>query len=148
MCACKMHHLEALKANLGTPATEVRRRVVERITKFDEHVQRHEQAKNILAARIVNQGFDNNECTARRQGVVSRADEMHLLFKIPVVEYHAHRDDVGFGQRIFEEIATSGADAITEPGRCNVSFRDRLYRWQVERNARKMRMLPRNFNTE
>ena len=36
--------------------------------------------------------------------VVCRADELHLFFQVPVVQNHPHCDDVGFGQRIFEEI--------------------------------------------
>src|SRR5206468_1052433 len=34
-CACKMDHVEALEANLGAPAAEVRPGIVKRITEFD-----------------------------------------------------------------------------------------------------------------
>ena len=55
-----MHYLEALEANLRAPAAEVRPRIIECIAEFDEHVQRHEQTENVLAARVVNQGFDGD----------------------------------------------------------------------------------------
>ena len=42
--------LKVVKAGLATPAGEVRTRVVESITEFDQHVERHEQAKCIIAA--------------------------------------------------------------------------------------------------
>ena len=143
-----MNSFKTLESCLAAPLPKIRAAEIEGLTELDEHVQGHEQAENILAPLIVDKIFDGHESAAGWQRTVSGADEAHFLFEIPVVEDHSHRDDVGFGQRIFEEIATSGADAITEPGRCNVSLRDRLYRRQVERNARKMRMLPRNFNTE
>jgi len=38
------------------------------------------------------------------------------------VEDHTHRDDIGSGQRIPEEIAGSGADAVTEPGGSAMCF--------------------------
>src|SRR4051794_15070507 len=105
-----MDHLEPLEANLRAPAAELRAGVVERIAEFDKHVQGHEQTENILAAGIVNEGFYGYERAARRKGVVDRPDEMHFLLKIPIVEDHAHGDDIGFGKRIFEEIAGCSAD--------------------------------------
>ena len=48
-------------ANFRAPASEVRARIVERIPEFDEHVQRHEQTEDVLAAGIVNEGFDGDE---------------------------------------------------------------------------------------
>jgi hypothetical protein len=74
-----MHHVETLETELGVPAMEVRPRIIERIAEFDEHVQRHEQTKGILAAGIVNEGFNDDECAAGREGVVSRADVVHFF---------------------------------------------------------------------
>src|SRR5215510_12573900 len=93
--AGKVNHLEALEADLRAPTAEVGPRIIERIAEFDEHVQGHQKAKDVLAACIVNEGFDGNKSAAGRKSVVSQADEMHFLFKIPVVEDHAHGDDVG-----------------------------------------------------
>jgi hypothetical protein len=104
--------------------------------------------KQVLTAGIVNQGFNGNERAAGRKGIVSRADEMHLFFEIPVMQDHAHRDDVGFGQWIFEEITGSGTDAIAESGGCDVPLCDRLYGWQIKGGAAKMRMFLCDFNTE
>jgi hypothetical protein len=43
--------------------------------------QRHEQSKGILAAGIVNEGFNDEERAAGLEGVVSRANEVHLFFQ-------------------------------------------------------------------
>ena len=48
-----MQHLEALEANRGAPAAEVGARVVEGIAEFNQHVQRHQQAEDVLAAGVV-----------------------------------------------------------------------------------------------
>ena len=119
---------------------------MERIAELDEHVQRQEQTKGILAAGIINEGFDHNESAAGREGVVGRADEVHLLLQIPVVQNHAHRDDVGLRQRIFEEITGRGADAILQSGGRDVSLRDRLHWRQIEADALEMRVFLRDFN--
>ena len=141
-----MHHVKALKTGLRAPASEVRPGIVERIAEFDEHVQRPEQTKDVLAPGIVNKGFNRDQRAAGWKSVVSRADEKPLLFEIPVVEDHAHRDDVGFGQGISEEVTGSRADAVAEPCGRDVFLRDRLHRRQVEGSATKIRMSFRDFN--
>jgi hypothetical protein len=50
-----MNSLKAPEANFPTPLPKIRPRIVERIAEFDEHVQRHEQTEDVLAASIVNQ---------------------------------------------------------------------------------------------
>src|SRR5262249_44485718 len=122
--------------------------VIEGVAKFDEHVERHEQAKNILPASIVNQRFDNDESTAGRQRVVCGADEVHLFLKIPVVQDHAHGNDVGFGQRIGEEIAGGGGNGVAETGGGNVFLRDGLDGRKVERDTAQMRILSCGFDGE
>jgi hypothetical protein len=57
-----VNHLEASEANLRAPAAEVGPGIIERVAEFDEHVQRHEQTEDVLAAGIVNQGFDGDKC--------------------------------------------------------------------------------------
>jgi len=66
-----MHYLEALEADLSAPAPDVGPGIVERIAELDQHVQRHEQAEDVLAAGIVNECFDGDERAAGREGVVS-----------------------------------------------------------------------------
>ncbi len=51
------------------------------------------------------------------QRVVGRLDEVHLPLQVPVVQDHAHRDDVGLGQRILEEVARRRRDAIAQARR-------------------------------
>jgi hypothetical protein len=72
-------------------------------------------------------GFDSDQRAARRQRSVGRADQVHLLFQLPVVKNHAHRYDVRLGQRIVKKIATGGAYTVGQPGGRNVSGCDRLY---------------------
>src|SRR6185295_9983038 len=102
---------KALEADFAAPFTEVRAGIIERIAKFDEHIQGHEQPLHILAPRVVDERFDGHQRAAGWQGIVGCANEMHLLLQIPVVENHTHRDDVGLGQRVFAEIARGRAHA-------------------------------------
>ena len=139
---------EAFEADFAAPLAEVRAGIIEGVAEFDEHVQRHQQALDVLAAGVVNQRFDGHQRAAGRQGVVGRADEVHLLLQIPVVQNHAHRDDVGLGQRVFEEIAGRRADAILQPGGGDVFLRDRLDRRQIEADALEMRMSLRDFDAK
>ena len=39
----------------------------ERIAEFDQHVERHEQAKDVFAPGIVDESLDGNQRPARRQ---------------------------------------------------------------------------------
>jgi len=56
----KVDHLKAFEADFGTPFAEIGAGIVERVAKFDEHVQRHEQPLHILTARIVNECFNGH----------------------------------------------------------------------------------------
>src|SRR5438045_1490747 len=143
-----MNNVKASEANFPTPLPEIRPRIVERIAEFDEHVQRHEQTEDVLSAGIVNQGFDGNQRAARRQGIVGRADKVHLLFQVPVVKDHAHRYELRLGQRILKKIARGCTDAVTEPGDRDVFARNWLHGRQIEGSAVKMRMSLRGFNAE
>ena len=58
--------LRNVEASFATPFLEICGRVMERFTEFDEHVERHEQAEDIFAARVVDERFDDNECAIRR----------------------------------------------------------------------------------
>src|SRR5262245_9904751 len=98
--ACERYYLETFKSNLGAPATEVGSRIVKRITKFDEHVQRHEQSKYIFSTSIINEGFNRNQCATRWKSVVRLPNQMHLLLEVPIVKDHSHRNDVSFGERV------------------------------------------------
>ena len=140
-----MNHLEAFEANFRAPLAKIRAGIVERIAEFDEHVQRHEQTENVFSARVVNQGFYRDQRTARRQRIVGRADQVHLLLQIPIVENHAHGDQVRFRQRVLKEIAGGCADAIAQPGGRDVPARDRFYRRQIEGNAPQIRICPGDF---
>ena len=99
-----MDDFKAFESHLAAPLAEVRAAEVEGFAEFNEHVQRHEQPLHILAPRIVNERFDGHQRAAGRQGVVGRADEVHLSLQIPVVQNHAHGDHVRLGQGFTEEI--------------------------------------------
>lgn len=109
---------------------------------------RYEQTEHVLTAGVVNESLNGNQGTAWRKRSIGRANEMHFLFEIPVMEDHTHRDDVCFGQRIFEEIPTSGSDAIAQPGCCDVLSRDRFNGRQIKGSAAQMRMLLCEFYRE
>ena len=94
-----MNDIKAFEANCSAPLAEIRPGIVERIAEFDEHVQRHEQTEDVLAAGIVNAGVDCDQRTARREEIVSRADKVHLLFQVPSVKNHTQRDEIRLGQR-------------------------------------------------
>jgi len=111
--AGKVNNLKSFEANFAAPFSKIRSRIIESITEFDQHVQRHQKALDVLAARIVNQSFDGYECAAGRERIVGRADEVHFLFQIPVVKNHPHGDHIGLRQRIFKEISGSGTDSIS-----------------------------------
>jgi len=66
----EVHNLEALEADVTAPSAEVRARIIKRIAEFDEHVEGHQESLHILAAGIINQRFDGDECAAWRQRVV------------------------------------------------------------------------------
>ena len=142
----KVNNFEAFEADFAAPFAEIGTGIIKGIAEFDEHVERHQQALDVLAAGVVNQRFDGHQRTAGRQSVVGRADEVHLLLQIPVVQNHAHRDDVGLRQRVFEEITGRGADAILQSGGGDVFVRDRLDWRQIEADALEMRMFLRDFN--
>jgi len=76
-----MNNLKAPETNFPTPPPKIRPRIVERIAEFGEHVQRHEQIEDVLAASIVNQGFDGKQRAAPRQGIVGRAGEFTADFR-------------------------------------------------------------------
>ena len=146
--AGEVDDFEAFEADFAAPFAEVGAGVIERVAEFDQHVERHQQAVDILAPRVVDQGLDGDQRAARRQSVIGRADQVHLLLQIPVVQNHAHRDDVGLGQRVFEEIAGGSADAIAQSGGGDVFSRDGFDRRQIEADALEMRMFLRDFNAQ
>src|SRR6476646_9358633 len=110
--AGQRNDLKVAKAGLATPAGEVRTRVVESITEFDQHVERHEQAKCIIAAGIVDERLNNYKRPALGQRIIGFADKSLFLLKVPVVQDHPHRDDIRLGQWIDEEVTADGRDAV------------------------------------
>ena len=70
-----MNDFETFEADFAAPFFKIGGRIIERIAEFDQHVERHQQTKDILAARIIDQGFDGNERAAGRKRVVDRAYE-------------------------------------------------------------------------
>ncbi len=137
---------KALEADFAAPFPKIRAGKIKGIPEFDEHVQRHEQALDVLAPRIVNERFDGHERATGRQRVVGGANEVHLLLQIPVVENHAHGDDVGLRQRVFEEIAGGCDDAVFQSGGGDVLLGDGFDFAEVERGTFQVRMSFSHFN--
>ena len=67
--AGEVDDFKAFEAGFATPLAEVRAGIVERFAELDEHVQRHEQPEDILAAGIVDERFDDHE---RRRAAAHR----------------------------------------------------------------------------
>src|SRR6266511_1544585 len=146
--AGQMEDFEAFEADRTAPFAEVRAAEVEGFAEFDEHVQRHEQAENVFAPRVVNDVLNRHECATGRERVVSGTDEVQLFLKIPVVENHAHRDEVRRGQGVFEEIAGRGAHAFAQTGAGDTLARDGFDDGQIPRDALEMRLFLGHFYAE
>ena len=74
----QVDNFKAPEAYFATPLFKISGRIIECFAEFDEHVERHEQAEDIVAARVIDQRFDDNERAARLQRIVGSADELHL----------------------------------------------------------------------
>src|SRR2546425_13261789 len=72
----EMDDFESFEADFTAPIAKVRAGIIKGIAKLDEHVQRHQQAEDILAPRVVNERFNGDEGAAGRQGVVGCANEV------------------------------------------------------------------------
>lgn len=89
-----MDDFTAFETDLLTPPTKIRAGIVESVSKFNEHVQRHEQPKDIFTTGIIDQRFNGHKRAARRQRLIGRANEVHLLLQVPIMQDHAHGDDL------------------------------------------------------
>src|SRR5438132_1327833 len=58
------HELSLLEPDLLTPLGEVAAGEVECVSELDQHIQRHHQPENVLAAGVVDQVLDDDECAA------------------------------------------------------------------------------------
>ena len=74
---------------------------------------------HVLPAFIVDKRFDCHQRPAGRQCIVCRADQMHFVFEIPIVQDHAHRDQVRLRQRLLEKIARCRGDTRLQPRRAD-----------------------------
>jgi hypothetical protein len=79
--------------SLHHPA-EVAAGEVESVSELDQHVERHHQPKGVLSPSVVDQVLDDDERASLWEGLVCRADQLHLPVEVPVMEDQAHRDHV------------------------------------------------------
>src|SRR5713101_9133015 len=75
-CAGEVEDFKAFETGFPTPLAKIRARIIESVAKFDEHVQRHEQAEHVLAPRVVNQRLNGDQRATGRQRFVGAADEV------------------------------------------------------------------------
>src|SRR5262245_26980241 len=68
--ADERHDRAAAEARLGAPAVEVRTGEVERVAELDQHVERDEQAEEVLTPLVVDEGLHGDERATRRQRLV------------------------------------------------------------------------------
>jgi hypothetical protein len=76
-----MHHVETLETELAAAAAEVRPRTSNASLNSMSMFKDMSRPKGILAAGIFNEGFNDDERAAGREGGVSRADEVYLFFE-------------------------------------------------------------------
>jgi len=57
----EVHDLKPVEAGLPAPRPKVGSRVVEGIAELNQHVQRHEQIKDVFAPRIINQRLNGEQ---------------------------------------------------------------------------------------
>ena len=89
-----MDDLDPCEAHLATPPAEVCAGIIKRVAEFDEHVERHQQPLHIFSTGIIDQCFDGHQRAARWQCVVGGSEQVHLFLQIPIVQNHAHCNDV------------------------------------------------------
>jgi hypothetical protein len=135
-----VHDFGLPEAGFAAPTIEIGAREIERLAELDEHVQRHHETKGVLAARIVDDVLNGNECAARGERAVGRLHQVHLLLEVPVVKDHPHRDDVRARQRIIEEIQRLGRDAVGETRGLDIARGDVRDGRQVRGDATHVRM--------
>ena len=63
--AGEVDDFEAFEADLATPPPEVCTGIIKGVAEFDEHIERHQQTLDVLAAGVVNQRFDGYQRAAR-----------------------------------------------------------------------------------
>src|SRR6266851_7161419 len=61
----EMDEVEAFESDLAAPFAEVRAAEIKGVAKFDQHVQRHKQAEDVFAPRIVDDILNSHESAAR-----------------------------------------------------------------------------------
>src|SRR5206468_1859580 len=86
--------------------------------------------------------------SSSRQGVVGGANQLHLLLQIPVVENHSHRDEVGLGQWVLEEVTGGGANTFSQASHSDRLTGNRFNGRQVKGNALQVRVFPRGLDAE
>src|SRR6516162_7969888 len=84
--AGEMDYFEALETDFATPFREIRRGIIECVAEFDQHVERHEQPKDILSSRIIDQRFNRDKGAAGWKRFVCCANELHLFPQVPIVQ--------------------------------------------------------------
>jgi hypothetical protein len=77
-----------------------------------------------LAAIIIDDGVVNDDCAAFRKGSEYLAEKRLFLVKVPIVEDVTHDDDIGFRQRVLEEISSVKSHSMLQPAVSNKFLED------------------------
>jgi hypothetical protein len=85
-----------------------------------------------LAAIIIDDGVVNDDCAAFRKGSEYLAEKRLFLVKVPIVEDVTHDDDIGFRQRVLEEIASVKSHSMLQPAVSNKFLEDGFDGGEVE----------------
>ena len=73
-CSREMDDLNPAEPNLQIPSAEIGTGEIEGFAELDQHVQRHEQAEDIFAAGIVDEGLDGAQRAAGWESGIGGAD--------------------------------------------------------------------------
>ena len=76
-----MENFVALESCFFAPAPEVRAAEIKGIAKFDQHVERHEEAKGVFAPLVIDDILHGDERAVFRQRVVGRLDQVFFFFR-------------------------------------------------------------------
>ncbi len=128
-------HARLAEARFAHPARAVGPRVVKPAAGFDEHVEAHEQAKSVLLALVIDNGLEDDQRAAWRQGGMGFGQEHLLGFQVPVVQDVAHDDDVGLGERVLKKVQLGEFEPISEAMGGDIFLEDRPDDFQVGAQA-------------
>jgi hypothetical protein len=113
------------------PTCKIRTGEIERVAEFNEHIERHQQAEQVGAPLVIDEMLDRDEGSAFGQRAIGLGDKMLLPLEISVVQDHAHRDELGFGELVLEEVDIIRSNPFGHAALCNNASCNRCHDWKI-----------------